>query len=919
MMDMRKFYYLQIEKILSVLWMVVLLCGCSQNNKERYTIGFSQCTGDDEWRKAMLDDMKRELAFYSDTRLIFKDANANSNTQIKQIRELLNNGIDLLIVSPNEAEPVTPVIEEAFKKGIPVVVVDRRTSSSYYTAYVGGDNYQVGKAAGQYIAALLNKKGKIIEITGLPKSSPANDRHRGLKEAIKPYPEITLVETLNGEWEKKQAKEQLSKVIHLYPDLDLIFAQNEVMALGAHEVCMQQFPGRQIKIVGVDGLPGAFGDIQMVYDKLITATALYPTGGEEAVRVAMNILRKQPFQRENLLQTAIIDSSNVRMIKMQTDKLLDQQKDIERQQSRIDEQLRIYKTQKVLLYLMTGLLVTAIILGSIALYSLVENKKINKELKAQSDEILRQRNQIQEIAEKAQEATESKFRFFTNISHEFRTPLTLIIGPVEDLLNQRKDENQVRKNLVLIQRNAQRLLRLVNQLMDFRKVESGKIRIQARLIDLNSFLKDIMEPFEFTAKRRKIDFRLISRFSALEVWFDEDMLDKVLFNLLSNAFKYTEDHGRIYLFLEQTPGFVLIKVEDNGSGMSESDALRAFEMFYQGGNAVRGTGLGLPLSRELVELHQGTIDVKSKLNEGTIFTVSIPSGKDHLNPEDIVIEDHGLRLGYINKPIIDTEDSAGVSFGKLAGAEAPSVLIIEDDDDLRGFLYELLKGKFQIIMASDGRSGLEKCFDTAPDLVVCDIMLPEMDGLKITSTLKGDLRTSHIPVMLLTAKNSVEQQVEGMHTGADLYLTKPFSSQLLIESISSLLINRKILRSWNVSNAPSENPGNLSRLDKKFLNDLKAAILSGISDPDLSVEALGRELGLSRVQLFRKAKALLGCGINEVILNMRLEKACVLLNDSELSIAEVADRVGFATQSYFSTVFKAKYGTSPKDFKGSVR
>lgn len=890
-----------------------LFTGCAEKQGDGYVIGFSQCTGDDEWRKAMLDGIQRELAFHSDTRLIFKDAHANSAVQVKQIEELLRSGIQLLIVSPNESDPLTPVIEKVYRKGIPVVVVDRRTSSPYYTAYVGGDNYQIGKTVGEYAANLLGDRGKMIEITGLPRSSPASDRHRGFVDALATRPGMQRVATLNGQWEKEVAKKELRQTLPKFPDLDLIFAQNEVMAKGAREVCNEIFPDRKIRVIGVDGLPGQFGDIQMVYDGHITATALYPTGGEEAARVAINILQKQPYQKENLLQTAIIDSSNVRMIKMQTDKMISQQNDIERQQARIDEQLEIYHTQRGLLYVMTGLFIVSIILGSVALYSLIENKKINKELNSKNREILIQRNRIQDIAEKAQEATESKFRFFTNISHEFRTPLTLILAPVEELLRQKNENAAVKKNLSLVQKNAIRLLWLVNQLMDFRKIESGKIRLQVTENDIVAFIGELMLPFEQIAKKRRIDFRLVTQVQALHLWFDRDMMDKVLFNLLSNAFKFTSDWGHIYIHILHSDSAVTIKVQDNGSGLSEADIAGAFEMFYQGKNATKGTGLGLPLSREFVELHQGHITADGKKGEGATFTITLPLGKAHFRPEDLA----DITTNTFEKSLVWTaihpeqEDQAGQS----ASRDLPTVLLIEDNEDLLGFMTGLLRRHYQVVTATDGKVGLDQCFETVPDLVVCDVMLPTMDGLQITATLKGDMRTSHIPVILLTAKNTPEQQIEGMQARADMYVTKPFSPQFLRESISSILVNRQLLASSQLArNMGDADPG-LSRLDKKFISELRALILSRLDDPTLSVEAIGKEMGLSRVQLFRKTKALLGSSTNDVILNLRLEKACTLLRNPDLSVAEIADRTGFTSQSYFSTVFKTRFGVSPRDWR----
>ena len=893
--------------------LLTMFAGCAKKQEEDYVIGFSQCTGDDEWRRAMLDGMQRELAFHNNTKLIFKDAHANSAVQVQQIEELLQSGIQLLIVSPNESDPLTPVIEKAYKKGIPVVVVDRRTSSPYYTAYVGGDNYQVGKTVGEYATTLLGGRGKIIEITGLPRSSPASDRHRGLVDALASRPGIQRVATLNGQWEKDIAKKELRKTLPRFPDLDLIFAQNEVMAMGAREVCNEIFPERKIRVIGVDGLPGQFGDIQMVYDGHITATALYPTGGEEAARIAMNILQKQPYQKENLLQTAIIDSSNVRMIKMQTDKMISQQNDIERQQARIDEQLEIYQTQRGLLYVMTGLFIISIILGSVALYSLIENKKINRELNSKNTEIVIQRNRIQDIAEKAQEATESKFRFFTNISHEFRTPLTLILAPVEELLKQKNENPAVRKNLSLVQKNATRLLWLVNQLMDFRKIESGKIRLQVAENDIVAFISELMLPFEQVAKKRRIDFRLITQPTHLNAWFDRDMMDKVLFNLLSNAFKFTSDWGHIYIYITHSTDEVTIKVQDNGSGLSEADMAGAFEMFYQGKNSVKGTGLGLPLSREFVELHQGTIAADGKKGEGATFTVTLPLGKAHFRPEDIA----DPVADTIEKSVAWTITSPETELQNIPAEHQglPTVMLIEDNEDLLGFITGLLQSQYEIVTATDGKVGLDQCFDTVPDLIVCDVMLPGMDGLQITSTLKADMRTSHIPVILLTAKNTPEQQVEGMQARADMYVTKPFSPQFLQESIRSLLTNRQLLLSTQLGRNIGDTETGLSRLDKKFVNELRALIVSRLADPTLTVESIGKEMGLSRVQLFRKTKALLGGGTNDLILNLRLEKACTLLRNPDLTVAEIADQTGFTSQSYFSTVFKTRFGVSPKDWR----
>ncbi|PSR52819.1 hypothetical protein AHMF7605_04410 [Adhaeribacter arboris] len=903
-----------------LLLLFCLLTGCKEQEEPKFTIGFSQCTGDDAWRRDMLRGMQRELAFHPEVTFLYRDAKGNSSKQVDQIKELISTGIDLLIVSPNEAEPITPVVEQAYQQGLPVVVVDRKTASSFYTAYVGGNNYEVGKTAGQYIGALLKGKGKVVEVTGLPTSSPARDRHNGFLEAIHKYPGIHLIQTISGDWEKKIAKQKLTALFDSIKGADLVFAQNEVMALGTYEVWKEKDLTPRVKIVGVDGLAGPFGDIQMVNDQLIDATLLYPTGGEEAIRVAMQILQNKPFTKENILNTAVIDSSNARMIKMQTDKILSQQEDIERQQQRNDDQLKVYKNQQIILYVLSGLFIISIGLGSLALYSLKENQSINKELKAKNEEIVGQRNKIQEMAEEAQAATESKFRFFTNISHEFRTPLTLILGPIDGLLHGKSDHLFVKQNLKLIQKNARRLLWLVNQLMDFRKLEGGRMHVQASENDLIAFMKELMLSFEPMAKKRNMEFKLITPLPHLPVWFDANMLDKVFFNLLSNAFKFTNDFGRIHILItaDLENNKVQIKVKDSGIGMSEVEADRAFEMFYQANTtSAKGTGLGLPLSKEFIDLHHGEMEVSSEPQQGTTFTVSLLLGHKHLTDAEKVPDK--IKVNELaNKAQL--EDASPVwALKESPESKSKRILLIEDHPDLRHFLQYTLQDTYQILPASAGQPGLETAYENIPDLIICDRMLPDLDGLKVVTALKSDIRTSHIPVIILTAQSELEQQIEGMQVGAELYLTKPFSTQVLKESIRSILTNRQLVKDYFTHNEASivpllSNPA-ISKLDQKFLADFKKIIDAKLSDTNLSVDYLSREIGLSRVQLYRKIKALLGGNVNDYIQTVRLNKSCELLQVSTASIADVACQVGFSSATYFSTAFKAKFGISPTDYK----
>ena len=533
----------------------------------------------------MLVSMRGELVFYPEMELLYRDAENSSERQIGDIEYFIDNKVDLLIVSPNETDPITPVVEKAFQSGIPVIMVDRKINSSMYSAYIGANNYEIGKLAGNYIADLLNGKGSIVEIWGLRGSSPAVERHRGLWEVLTKYPNVKVVGEIDGKWEVDTSKVQVRRRIKDFVPFDLVFAHNDVMAYGAYSECLQIFPGNDIKFIGIDALPGPIAGTQFVADNILTASFLYPTGGEESIRIANQILKGLPYEKENTLLSTVIDSKNVRVMKLQYDKLLSQQKDIVRQQEMINQQIETYYSQRILILILLVSLIIMIVAGAIGAYNWREKNEINKRLEVKRSEILEQRNTIAAIAEKAELATQEKLKFFTNISHEFKTPLTLIMGPIEELMERGGDIRiNVNENLSLIRKNATRLLRLVNQLMDFRKIEDRKMLVKASEQDVVHFIADIMTAFERLAQKRKMDFQLITEHKQLYAWFDPDMIDKVIFNLLSNAFKFTNDRGKIYITvsIDDAQKHVVICIEDNGLGMSEEHISHAFDRFYTG-------------------------------------------------------------------------------------------------------------------------------------------------------------------------------------------------------------------------------------------------------------------------------------------------------------------------------------------------
>lgn len=901
-------------------FILTVFAGCKKADKtSQYTIGFSQCVGSDLWRRNMLDEMKMELSLHPDARFIYADADNSSKKQIEQVKKMLDEGIDLLIISPNEAQPLKGIVEQIYNKGIPVIVIDRKTSSDLYTAYVGADNYQVGKMAGEYIGANLKGEGNIVEVMGLPGSSPAIERHRGFSDALSKFNNIHIKAQVYGDWLKDHAQKQLNLVQADLKTADALFAHNDVMAVGSRDVLNSLHLDHHVKVLGVDAMPGNGGGLQMVASKIIDASLVYPTGGKEAITTAFRILNKESFAKENILQSLVIDSTNVQLMKLQWNKINSQQKDIERQQSLLEEQRQIYNSQQLVLNITVITLVLAVVFGGLAFYWLMENRKINRSLEAKNNEILSQRNQLIEMSARAEAATEAKLNFFTNISHEFRTPLTLILSPVEDMMKNEKLNIVAGKNLKLIYKNVFRLMRLVNQLIDYRKIEYDKQQINASPSNLVEFVKDILDSFQHNAQKRNISLNLISAEKNITTWFDANMLDKVFFNLLSNSLKFTKDNGRIQVMLTQNSENVEIAIQDNGIGMEPEEMEHVFDQFYQADNGnYRGSGLGLSLSREIVSLHHGSIKLSSKKWQGTTFTITLPLGNlynyttDNNSPaiNAVAIEERArIYTTDLEQGEIKTDSDA------LTHPKEQSILIIEDNADLLNYLTDKLAADYEIFTANNGTQGLSEAFEKVPDLIISDVVLPGMSGKVITENLKTDIRTSHIPVILLTAQAGVEQQIDGIRSMADCYMVKPFNYDQLLATVKNLIKNRVILKEHFTSDVSHGKMPVSKTIDKKFLNDFAGIVEQNLANESFNVDDICKTIGISRVQLYRKVKALLGCSITDYILNRRLKKAKYLLVHEAYSISEITYMVGFASPNYFATVFKAKYDCTPSEFK----
>jgi signal transduction histidine kinase/DNA-binding response OmpR family regulator len=895
--------------------------GCRQEAEPKYRIGFSQCTGNDDWRRNMLTEMKRELFYHPEMKLLYKDAESSSPRQVAQIRELLTENIDILLVSPNEATPLAPVIAEVYAKGIPVIILDRKAATDSFTAYIGGDNRNIGKLAAEYIAAQLHGKGRIIEVTGLSGSSPTVERHEGFRNALAKYPGLQLTATLEGSWVGDKTKEAAAKNEEALRQADIIFAQNDVMAYSMYQYCQDKGIDN-VRFIGVDASPYPDAGIDLVSRGILSASLLYPSGGKEAISMAANILAGKKPPRNTLLQTVLIDSSNVKLMRLQIDKIQVQHQEIEQQQSLLQEQRRLYQDQQHLLRIVATSLCVAFLLGIVLFFILRTNRRINHQLKQQRDEILLQRDQLVEMTGKAEKATEAKFAFFTNLSHEFRTPLTLIQAPLENLLAGRQLSSIQKQQLELMRRNVVRLMRLVNQLLEFRRIESGKLQLKVSENDLPAFVTEIMEAFKGIAVKKHIDFRLISRQPGIKAWLDQRLFDRVLYNLLSNAFKFTPDYGKVHIYLELSGSSeeAILRIEDDGAGMDENTLMHAFELFYQSRESEhKGTGIGLALSREIIQSHHGTISVKSKKGAGTTFTITLPVNSTPFAQEEIQQEEEHINV--INESLhnyVEELENMGpvTTVAPTRGEQSHSLLIIEDHPDLNSFLAGYLSEYYEVFHANNGEEGLLLAFRHVPDIIICDIMLPGIDGIKVLETIKKDIRTSHIPVMLLSANNSEEQRIRGMQHKADAYISKPFNMQYLKESIASMLSNRALLKDHYITEPETRvHAVQSNKPDRKFVNDFTAIVEENLGNDQFNVEDICTQLSISKMQLYRKVKQLLECNVNDFILDARVKKAKYLLVNSQSTISEIAYTCGFSSPAYFSTVFKARCQQTPKAFR----
>lgn len=547
---------------------------------------------------------------------------------------------------------------------------------------------------------------------------------------------------------------------------------------------------------------------------------------------------------------------------------------------------------------------------------------------------LKQALEIEQLeAVKLKELDSMKSRFFANISHEFRTPLTLILGPLEKLIGTTKDEQCVH-DLNMIQRNALRLQRLINQLLNLSKLEAGEMKLIAGERNIVKLVRGYAHSFESLAKQKNIKLVFSSDDERTLIYVDNDKIEKILYNLLSNAFKFTPEGGEITVsvvthpvkpvYKEGTEGGVNIIITDTGPGIPPDKVKFIFDRFYQAENVSNGdhegTGIGLALTQELVKLHRGDIHVNSKPGVGTSFTVTLPKGKAHLKDEEIAdsFDQEDLFKEITPEAVFSVKNVQKTEQNIHKSPDKPQLLIVEDNDDLRSYIRSYLEDDYTVFEAINGALGVELATELVPDLVISDVMMPKMDGYQLSKKLKTDERTCHVPIILLTAKAAKEDKIEGLKTGADDFLTKPFDPSELLVRVRNLIEQRQSLREYylrEIKLSPEPDKPAMVSMDEHFLRRAVEEVEKNMSDEEYSVETFGKNMAMSRMQLHRKITALTGQTASEFIRNLRLLRAAKLIRNNAGTIAEIAYDTGFTTPSYFTECFKKYFGKSPKKYQ----
>lgn len=872
---------------------VVTLVTCSNHDKQ-YVVAVSSCSND-MWREKLNEELLVSTYLYDNVKLKIQSANDDDKRQIEQINKFVDEGVDLLIVSPNQLKAISPAVNRAYAHNIPVVLFDRKTDTSHYTAYIGADNFKVGRDMGEYVAHLMNGRGNLVVIKGLEGSSPAIERNEGFMSVVSKYPAIKVVATTYAGWLYEGAEVAMDSILRSTTDIDCVFAQNDRMALGARAAVERHGLSRHIDYVGVDALPTAGGGLECVNKGLLKASYIYPTRGDLVMNLVMNILTGKKYERENKLQGALVTEDNARVLLLQNEELNKQRDRLYTIHDRVDLYFTQYSHQRI--YTLMAIAIIVLLVISITL--LYRTFAIRRRL--------------------TDEAVEAKLTFFTNISHEFRTPLTLIADPVDRLLADPDTSDTQLPLLRLVRSNVDVMLRLVEQILDFRKVQKDKMKLCLEKFNVGGALRQWMDMFSPAAEKKNIEMTLSVAPDTTAV-ADVDKLGKIVCNLLANSLKFTAEGGHVRVTASSTSGGGLtLTVNDDGRGMTEEECSHVFERFYQTGDTVGGTGIGLALVKALTDLHGGMVSVESQRGKGTSFVITLPAAQPTTDGLKAVVADRESPHPQSFVEDYGNEENAGkgenedkIAILDRASSTRPTALVVDDNADVRRYVADLLNARYEVVTATDGNDGLAQANACHPDIIIADVMMPGIDGLEMCRRLKQQKETAHTPIILLTARAMDDQRVEGYVCGADAYISKPFSGQVLLARMENLLAQRRQLREL-FANDEIALDGKACDEDRIFIKEFQKIVVARLGNASLSVDDVAEVMNVTSSKLYRRVKQLTGYSAAEMIRAIRMRKANELLRNSQRTVSEISYMLGFSSPSYFTKCYKEFFHRLPSE------
>lgn len=895
--------------------LLIISIGCTSGNK-KYRIGVAQCSAD-LWRTKMNEEMMREMLFHDNAEIEIRSADDNNTNQIADIQYFIDNKFDIIITAPNEAEAITPIITQACEKRIPVIIFDRAINSDCYTSYMELDNVGIGEAAAKYARHTLSGiSGNILEIRGLDGSTPAAERHQGFIEGVNNDENLKVAQSIAANWNGEMAKHITDSVLRIHPEINLIYAHNDIMAIGASEAAEALGLRDKIKILGTDAAP-ALG-IKAVTDSVIDATFIYPTEGQRVIRTAFAILDGKPYPKhDHIPALSSVDLSNAEILLRQDALLRDETNKILMLKEANDMILSRQQAQKYFLYASIAGVGLLILVMGLLIKMLRQRGRFQKTLTDKNKQLESERDKQKELYEQLDEATHSKLVFFTNVSHDLRTPLSLIAEPVEQVAQADYLTPPHKAMMQIALKNAKILRRMIDQILDFRRYQNGKTELNLEETDFLKLMSEWALSFKTAADKRGIKYTInIEQPRGIKMALDSEKLERVFFNLVSNAFKYTPANGKIDISASISDEEACFSVHDSGIGISDEDKQLIFDRFYQVDKVrPQGSGIGLALAKAFVETMGGNINVESERGKGSLFVVSIPVrhvASVKVNIPAVIDENN------VNQELVTVDNNYSEP-----DPNKQLVLIIDDNPDIRRLVSELLAAKYNVISAPEGRSGLRMAMKYVPDLIICDIMMPVMDGLACCRALKDEISTSHIPVLMLTACKLEEQRLESYESGADGYLSKPFFGDMLQSRIKNLILNRirvknvfADLAAKNIENFGKKNlPATLDplRVENEFYDSFLKIVREEYANSELSLKDIAPRLGIGPAQLARKIKALTNYSPVDIIRDYRLKQARNLLITTSKTISEIAYEVGFSSPPYLSKCYRDAFGRTPTE------